>query len=131
MTFSVEAQHISMIYQSSAGQKVQALDDISFQISGGTWAALAGSSGSGKSSLLHILGGLLTPTEGTLEIAEFSLHAASSNERSAFRLRKIGFVFQSFYLLPHLQSWENVALPLIAAGEKAKYRKKTCLSIAR
>ena len=129
MTFSVEAQHISMIYQSSAGQKVQALDDISFQIPSSTWAALAGSSGSGKSSLLHILGGLLTPTGGSLEITGFALHAASSNERSAFRLRNVGFVFQAFYLLPHLRAWENVALPLIAAGEKPKERKERAFQL--
>lgn len=124
MTLAVQAHHISMLYTSSVGHKVQALEDVSFEIPSGAWCVLSGSSGSGKSSMLHILGGLLTPTAGTIEVAGYSLTKATPTMRSTYRLHTVGFVFQSFYLLPHLRAWENVALPLLAAGKPNKIRKE-------
>ncbi len=124
MTLAVQAQHVSMIYKSNSGHKVQALENVSLEVSSGSWCVLSGPSGSGKSSMLHILGGLLTPTAGTIEVAGYDLTQATSNMRSTYRLRTIGFVFQAFYLLPHLRAWENVALPLLALGEPHKVRKE-------
>jgi putative ABC transport system ATP-binding protein len=124
MALAVQAQHVSMLYTSSTGQKVQALEDVSLEIPSGSWCVLSGPSGSGKSSMLHILGGLLTPTTGVIEVAGHNLTMATPTLRSTYRLYTVGFVFQSFYLLPHLCAWENVALPLLAAGEASKVRKE-------
>jgi putative ABC transport system ATP-binding protein len=124
MTLEVQAHHVSMLYRSSTGHQVQALDDVSLEIPSGSWCVLSGPSGSGKSSLLHILGGLLTPTSGTIEVAGHNLTTTTLAMRSTYRLHTVGFVFQSFYLLPHLRAWENVALPMLAMGEPNKLRKE-------
>ena len=124
MTLAVQVKHVSMVYKSNAGHTVQALENISLEVPAGSWCVLSGPSGSGKSSMLNILGGLLTPTTGTIEVAGYSLTKMNAAMRSTYRLRTVGFVFQAFYLLPHLRAWENVALPLLAIGEPNKTRKE-------
>ncbi len=84
-------------------------------------SAIFGSSGSGKSTLLHILGGLDTPTEGSVEIAGRELSKMNDNELTIFRRRQIGFVFQSYNLLPILNAYENIVLPIELDGNKADY----------
>lgn len=120
----VRLEHVGMTYRPSAQQEVRALDDISLTAAAGEWVVLWGPSGSGKSSLLHILGGLLTPTAGKLEVNGRAISALSARDRAGYRLSTVGFVFQSFHLLPHLRTWENVSLPLIAAGIAAAHRRE-------
>ena len=94
------------------------LENISFTIQSGESVAITGSSGSGKTTLLGLLAGLDVPTEGSVRVASKNLSAMSEDERAIFRGRHIGFVFQSFHLLPSLTALENVALPLELAGVK-------------
>lgn len=120
----VRAEHLTMVYRTTSGHDVTALDDISLAIAPGAWVALSGPSGSGKSSLLHLIGGLQTPTAGTISVAGYEMGALNGRTRARFRSTAVGFVFQSFHLMPHLRSWENVSLPLIAAGWTASARRE-------
>ncbi|MBB6633239.1 ABC transporter ATP-binding protein [Cohnella thailandensis] len=93
--------------------KVEALREVSFDVAQGEFVAIVGSSGSGKSTLLHMLGGLDHPTSGTVHIDGENLYALKERERAVFRRRKIGFIFQSFNLIPVLSVEENIQLPLL------------------
>jgi putative ABC transport system ATP-binding protein len=95
------------------------LDDISFSLRTGESLAITGASGSGKSTLLGLLAGLDTPTSGQVTLLGQSLFALDEDGRAALRARSIGFVFQSFHLLPNLNALENVMLPLELAGREA------------
>lgn len=90
----------------------KALDGVNLKISEGEFIAIIGSSGSGKSTLLHILGTLDNATEGTLLIDGENTFAMSEDEKTIFRRKKIGFIFQNFNLIPILSVYENVVLPL-------------------
>ena len=91
---------------------VRALDGVDIEIEAGEFVAVVGTSGSGKSTLLHILGGLDTPTEGTVIVNGCQLLQMSAENLSVFRRRNIGFVFQSFNLVPVLNVYENIILPI-------------------
>jgi lipoprotein-releasing system ATP-binding protein len=93
------------------------LDGISFQVDSGEMLALVGQSGVGKSTLLHILGALDTPSSGNVYCASIPLHSLSPRRAAEFRNREIGYVWQFHYLLPEFTAQENVALPLLARGE--------------
>ncbi len=99
-----------------ASGKLAILRDISFALEAGQTAAIVGASGSGKSTLLGILAGLDTPTAGTVQLAGQDLFALDEDQRAALRARHVGFVFQSFQLMPNLTALENVMLPLELAG---------------
>ena len=99
-----------------ASGKLAILRDISFALEAGQTAAIVGASGSGKSTLLGILAGLDTPTAGTVHLAGHDLFALDEDQRAALRARHVGFVFQSFQLMPNLTALENVMLPLELAG---------------
>jgi ABC-type lipoprotein export system ATPase subunit/ABC-type lipoprotein release transport system permease subunit len=101
---------------------VKALDGINLEIDQGEFVALVGPSGSGKSTLLNLLGGLDRPTSGELNIQGLGLHDATEVELTAHRRYNVGFVFQSFNLLPTLTALENVALPLMLSGVQLKER---------
>ncbi len=91
---------------------VKALDGVNLCVGEGEFVAIVGTSGSGKSTLLHMLGGLDRPTEGTVYVNGKDIFALSDEELTIFRRRKIGFVFQAFNLVPVLNVYENIVLPI-------------------
>ena len=94
------------------------LDGIDFTVAAGTTLAIVGASGSGKSTLLGLLAGLDTPSEGSVRLDGEDIYALDEDGRASLRKRKLGFVFQSFQLLGHLNALENVMLPLELRGER-------------
>lgn len=95
-------------------ETIQVLKHVQLSISTGEFVAIMGPSGSGKSTLLQLLGGLDTPTKGEVRINDIPLHELSEKERTLFRRRNIGFIFQNYQLLPMLTVEENIAFPLDA-----------------
>jgi len=106
------------------GKSIDALASVSLEIPKGDFVAVIGPSGSGKSTFLHLLGGMLSPTEGKVRIESDSLYELSSDQRSALRKKKIGFVFQTFNLVPYLTALENVQVPLVLAGLAEEEQKR-------
>ena len=105
-------------YYGSGETTVKALDGVNLTISDGEFAAIVGTSGSGKSTLLHMLGGLDRPTSGNVEVDGNDIFSLKDDELTIFRRRKIGFVFQSFNLVPILNVYENIVLPIELDGNK-------------
>ena len=97
---------------------VKALNGVTLSIEQGEFAAIVGTSGSGKSTLLHIMGGLDNPTSGSVNVHGNELSKMNDNELTIFRRRNIGFVFQNYNLVPILNVYENIVLPLQLDGEK-------------
>ena len=91
---------------------VRALDNVDLEINEGEFVAIIGKSGSGKSTLLHMIGGLDIPTSGNVYIDNKNIFTLKEEELAVFRRRKIGFIFQSYNLIPSLNVWENVVLPI-------------------
>ena len=111
-----------------ASGKLAILRDISFELGAGQTVAIVGASGSGKSTLLGILAGLDTPSAGSVRLAGQDLFALDEDQRAALRARHLGFVFQSFQLMPNLSALENVMLPLeLADVPDARARATTML----
>jgi putative ABC transport system ATP-binding protein len=108
-------RHVTKRVTDSSGT-LTILDDIDFSLQARESAAIVGASGSGKSTLLSLIAGLDTPTEGTVVLAGEDLFALDEDARAAVRARRVGFVFQSFQLLPNLTALENVMLPLELLG---------------
>lgn len=104
--------------------KLTILDAVSFQVESAETIAIVGASGSGKSTLLGLLAGLDLPSGGSVRIAGQDLNALDEDGRARLRAELVGFVFQSFHLLPALTAWENVMLPLELAG-KADARERS------
>ncbi|MBU5670031.1 ABC transporter ATP-binding protein [Peptoniphilus sp. MSJ-1] len=98
--------------------EVKALDGVSFDAKRGEFVSIIGASGSGKSTLLHLIGGLDYPTSGTVLIDDNDLYELKDDERTIFRRRNIGFVFQNYNLLPMLNVYENIVIPFGLDGEK-------------
>ena len=106
---------------------VGAINGVSIHIQPGEFVAVMGPSGCGKSSLLHLIGGLDRPTSGTVKISGIDLSKLNDREITELRLRKIGFVFQFFNLIPVLSGAENAALPLVLAGARPAQAKERAI----
>ncbi len=104
--------------------RVEVLQGASLQVAAGERLAIVGRSGAGKSTLLHLLGGLDRPDAGRVVVRDVDLYALSPSRRSAFRARQIGFVFQSYHLLPEMDIVENVLLPALALGQSIGCARK-------
>ncbi len=105
-------------YYGSGDTTVKALDGVNLSVSDGEFVAVVGTSGSGKSTLLHMLGGLDRPTGGTVEVEGRDIFSLKDDALTIFRRRKIGFVFQSYNLVPVLNVYENIVLPIELDGNK-------------
>ncbi|MBM6684139.1 ABC transporter ATP-binding protein [Faecalicatena contorta] len=115
-SWSIEAEQIRKTY-GSGNTAVRALRETSLRIKRGQFAAILGPSGCGKSTLLHVLGGIDEPDSGRVWVDGRELYRMKKGERSIFRRRQIGMVYQSIYLLPSLNVEENIALPLLLDGK--------------
>ncbi len=111
----LRAEGVGVSYR-LAGKTLPVLEDVSISIFAGERVAIVGPSGAGKSTLLHVLGGLQNPTGGRVFIQEQDVYRMPSATRTAMRAKRIGFVFQSYHLLPELDVLENVMLPAMAVG---------------
>ena len=128
MSSIIETNQISKTYRMGE-EEVRALKSISIQIQRGEYVAFMGPSGSGKSTLMNIVGCLDTPTAGTYHLNDNDVSDLSESELATIRNKEIGFVFQTFNLLPRYSSLDNVALPLIYAGIGRAEREKRALKV--
>lgn len=117
-------------FPQGAGRQLHVLKGIDLSVERGEFLSIAGPSGAGKSTLLHLLGGLDEPSEGTVYIEGQDIFKINRNKRAQLRLKKIGFVFQFYYLLPEFNVLENVTLPIYVArnlGKEEAEAKATAL----
>lgn len=112
----LQASNLTKIYGSGENE-VHALDGVNFSAEKGEFVAIVGTSGSGKSTLLHMLGGLDRPTGGSVEVDGKEIFSLKDEELTIFRRRKIGFVFQNYNLVPVLNVYENIVLPVQLDGK--------------
>jgi len=127
----IEAQDVCKVYLMN-NIKLIALKDINLTIERGEMVSIMGPSGCGKTTLLNCLSGLDELTSGTVKIEGISLESMSDNDRTEYRARRMGFIFQSFNLLPVLTALENIELPLLVSGsdqKKARVRALELLNI--
>ncbi len=123
MTSIIKVQNLRKVYRVGK-EKVVALDDICLEIGEGEMCCIVGASGSGKSTLLNQLAGLEKPTKGRVLIGKHDISAMTEDELADFRQQHLGFIFQSYNLLPSMTAAENVALPLMFKGMGKKQREK-------
>lgn len=113
----------------NGGEDTVVLQNINFRVEKNEIVALLGSSGSGKSTLLNLMAGLMKPTSGSILIDNRAIEKMSENELAEFRRSHIGFIFQSYELIPHLTVRENVELPLVFQGVRDKARREQALAL--
>lgn len=113
----VKLEHVTKIY-GEGDTRVWGLDDVSLTIDKGEIVSVVGASGSGKSTLLHVMGGVDTPNSGNVIVDGRDITTLSDEEMSVFRRRKIGFVFQSYHLIPVLTVEENINMPILLDHRK-------------
>ena len=105
-------------YYGKGETQVRALDGVDLDIERGKFTAIIGTSGSGKSTLLNMLGGLATPTEGSIRVGDTELAKLNSEQATIFRRKQIGFIFQNYNLVPVFSVWENIIFPISLDGRK-------------
>lgn len=125
---SLTVKNLTKTYHAAHGD-VEALKGVSFHVETGEFASIIGKSGSGKSTLLSLLGALDTPSEGEILADDIDIAKLSSSAQTAYRARKIGFVFQHYNLIPNLSALENVMLALEFGGLPARERKSRAAAL--
>jgi len=123
MSVLVESRRLSKVYQRGK-EKIEVLHQVNLDIKAGDFLALMGPSGSGKTTLLNLIGGLDTPTEGTLSVAGQRIDNLGESALARWRSKHVGFVFQFYNLLPMLSARKNVELPLLLTRLSAAQRKR-------
>jgi putative ABC transport system ATP-binding protein len=126
----IEAEDLTKIYLMGESE-IYALRRVNLTVAAGEFVALMGTSGSGKSTLMHLLGCLDTPTAGIYRLAGQDVSRLSATERALVRNRRIGFIFQTFNLLPRLTALENVMLPLLYRGRVPNVAQQATETLAR
>jgi len=126
---SLSVLDISHRYPTSSADLPPVLHNVSFNLAASEQLLLRGISGSGKTTLFNILAGLLTPSSGTVTLADQSIYLLSEAKRDTFRRNQIGYVFQTHHLLPILNAWENVAMPLAFNGLSTSVRKERAVAL--
>lgn len=120
---AIEADGVRRVFHADS-HEIVALDGIDLMVENGRFIALKGRSGSGKTTLLNCLGGLDAPTDGVIRINGREIHQLTDEERTSWRQKEVGFIFQSFGLLPTLSAYENIELMLRIAGFSRKERRQ-------
>ncbi|MEZ6049619.1 MAG: ABC transporter ATP-binding protein [Planctomycetaceae bacterium] len=123
-----QLESVSQTYE-RRGNKVHALDNCCLSIPDNDFVAIVGPSGSGKTTLLSVLGGMLSPTSGNVVLDGVALYELSLKERAKLRNQKIGFVFQTFNLVPWLTACENVQIPMMLNGGDSKDQQERALAL--
>ena len=118
MSVSVAVHELTHGFPDDRGDERGVLDKISFEAKAGSFVLVRGRSGAGKSTLLNLIAGLLTPKSGEVVVGDLPVHALSEGARDRFRARHVGYVFQTFHLIPALTVRENLYLPLRLAGKR-------------
>lgn len=126
----IQTENLTRVYR-MGHTAVHALREVSISVQAGEFVALMGASGSGKSTLLHLLGCLDTPTSGCYRLEGQEVARLSKNERARLRNQRIGFIFQTFNLLPRLSALDNVALPLLYSGKARQPRPRAAEALER
>jgi len=124
----IQVSNLSKIYKTDGSETI-ALDNISFKVNKGEFVAIMGPSGSGKSTLMHILGALDTPTSGTYTLDGKEISKMTDDELARIRNEKIGFIFQSYNLLPRTSSLKNVILPMMYGGVAKEKREPLAIAL--
>jgi ABC-type lipoprotein export system ATPase subunit len=125
----ISLRDVRRTYRTPGGQVVDALRGVSFDVDAGEYVAVVGPSGCGKSTLLNVLGAIDRPTGGLATIVGHDVSSLGDRDATTFRLRRVGFVFQRFYLMPMLSARENVELPMAEAGVRAAERRSRALEL--
>jgi putative ABC transport system ATP-binding protein len=125
--YAIDVRDVTKTYKSGS-LEVQALRGVTFTIAHGEYVAIMGPSGSGKSTLMNILGCLDRATTGTYSLDGIDVSGLDDNQLAAIRLKRLGFIFQGFNLLPRTDALKNVALPLFYAGVPGKERREAALA---
>ena len=123
----LEADAVERVYRLGRDVEVPALRGVSFRVDAGDYVAIIGQSGSGKSTLLNLIGALDRPTGGAVRYEGRDVQEMGDTELAELRNRRIGFVFQSFHLLPRLTATENVMLPLVYRSSTARERRRRAI----
>ena len=124
----IQIHDLGKQYQ-SGDTRVDAINGMNLSIDDGDFITIMGQSGSGKSTLLSILGGLNHPTRGEIYVDSLDIYALTAEQRADFRSEYLGFIFQSFQLVPYLTVLENVTLPMAVTGRKQKIKKQMALDV--
>ena len=125
----VRLEKVSKSFKAPDGGEVVALDAVDLEIATGDFVVVVGPSGSGKSTLLYSVGGLAAPSGGTVYVGDRDVYSLGANARAALRRQEVGYVFQTFNLVPYLGCLENVALPALLAGKDRRLARARAVAL--